>query len=249
MEHATRADLGRTWSSLMNAILPFVAVEQTPARRDSIRRPDPATLAIIGCAAAAMLAAAALMAVLGEAESAGPALGGNVALILFAVMNANRPYRRSWGPGLIFLALAGASGVALALLPAAEQFVTPPAIARFALEGLHGVGQLGAMGMMAFAWATVGRSARGARWSMATFAMVTLQLGEAAAQALTGSTGDAWTFASELLFTSWLLATALGLTRRLGGHVATDQIGKPEQLPAEPVDMLREIDRHGDRVR
>ena len=86
---------------------------------------------------------------------------------------------------------------------------------------------------------------------MAALAMLAnLQLGEAAAQALAGSTGDAWTFASELLFTSWLLATALALTRRQGGHSATDQIMKRvEHLPAEPVDVLREIDRHGDRVR
>ena len=235
----------------MNATLPFVAIEQTPARQDSVRGPDRATLTVIGCAAAVMLAAAALMAALGEAESAGPALGGNVALILFAVMNASRPYRRWGAPGLIFLGLAGASGIALALLPATEQFVTPSAIAGFAIEGLHRVAQLGAMAMMAFAWATVGRSVRSASWSMAALSMLAnLQLGEAAAQALTGSTGGAWTFASELLFTSWLLATALSLTRRLGGHVAADQIMKRlEHLPVEPVDVLREINRHGDRVR
>ena len=235
----------------MNAILPLVAVEQPPARQGSVRWPDPTTFAIVGCAAVAMLAAAALMTALGEAESAGPALGGNVALILFAVMSANRPYRRYWGPGLIFLALAGASGTALALLPAAEHFVTPSAVARFAIEGLHGLAQLGAMAMMAFAWATAGRSVRGARWSMTALAvLVNLQLGEAAAQALAGSTNDAWAFARELLFAAWLLATVLGLTRRLGGHIVTDQIvTRVEHLAADPVDVLREVDRHGDRVR
>lgn len=235
----------------MNAILPLVAVEQTPARQGGVRWPDRTTRAITGCAAAAMLAAAALLTALGEAESAGPALGGDVALILFAVMNANRPYRRYWAPGLIFLALAGASGIALALLPAAEHLVTPSAVARFAIEGLHGLAQLGAMAMMAFAWATAGRSVRGARWSMAALAMlVNLELGAAAARALTGSTGETWTFAGELLFAAWLLATVLGLTRRLGGHTVTAQIvTRADQLPTEPVDALREVDRHGDRVR
>ena len=234
----------------MNANMPFVAVEQTTAGPGRVRRPDSATPTIVGFAAATMLAAAALMAALGESESAGPALGGNVALILFAVVNADRPYRRFWAPGLIFLGLAGASGIALALLPAAKHFVPPPVIARFAIEGLHGLAQLGAMGMLALAWATVGRSVRGARWSMAALAMLAnLLLGEAAAEALAGSTGDTWTFVSELLFASWLLATTLGLTRPLGDQIAVHQVDTPAHLPAEPVDILREIDRHGDRVR
>lgn len=233
----------------MNAISPFAALERTTARHVRALRPDPATLAVTGCAAAAMMAAAALMAALGEAEAVGPGLGGNVALLLFAVMNANRPYRRCWAPALIFLGLVGASGIALALLPAAEHFVTPSAIARFSIVGLHGAAQLGAMGMTALAWSTAGRSVRGTRWSTAAFAMLAnLQLGEAIARALAGSTGDVWTLASELLFASWLLATTMGLTRRLGGRLAGAPI-RQEHLPPESVDVLREINWHGDRVR
>lgn len=234
----------------MTAISPPAASEWTRGRQGKARGPDPAMLVVVGCTAAGALAAAAVMAVLGDAEAAGPSLGGNVALILFAAMNADRPYRRCWAPALIFLGLAGASGIALTLLPAAEHFVSPSAITRFGIEGLHRVAQLGAMAMMAFAWATAGRSVRGARWSMAALAMLaSLQLGEAAGPALAGSTGNAWTFASELLFASWLLATALRLTRRLGWHLSASPIGKPEHLPVEPMDMLREIGRHGDQVR
>jgi hypothetical protein len=207
-------------------------------------------LVVVGCAAAGMLAAAAVMTLLGDAEAAGPGLGGNVALVLFAVMNANRPYRRYWAPALFFLGLTGASGAALALLPAAEHFVSPSTVVRFAIDGLHVVVELGAVGMTAFAWSTAGRSVGGARWSMTTLTLLALlQLGEAASLALVGPTGDVWTFASQLLFASWLLATVLGLTRRLGGPLATRPIGKPRYLPAQPTDMLREIGRHGDRVR
>ena len=238
----------------MNAISPFVATERTLVwtKENSVRRPDPATLAVVGCAAAVMLAAAALMAAMGEAETVGPALGGNVAVILFAAMNANRPYRRCWAPALILLGLVGATGIALALLPAAEHFVTPSAITRFGIESLHYIAQLGAMGMAAFAWSTAGRSASRAKWSIAALAsLMNLQLGEVIGRALAGSTSGAWTFAIELLFASWLLATTLGLTRRARAvSIATDRFGKPiGRLPQEPVEVFREIGQHGDRLR
>lgn len=238
----------------MNTISPFVAVERTPVltREDGARRPDPATLAVVGCTAAVMLAAAALMTAMGEAETVGPGLGGNVAVILFAAMNANRPYRRCWTPALIPLGLVGATGIVLALLPAAEHFVTLSAITRFGVEGLHYVAQLAAMGMAAFAWSTAGRSATRAKWSIAALALlVNLQLGEVIGRALAGSTSGAWTFAIELLFASWLLVTTLGLTRRpRAGRVGTNHSAKPvDRLPQEPVEVFREIDLHGDRVR
>lgn len=228
----------------MNAISPFVTLEPARTRVDIARRPDPASLATVGCAAAVMLTGAALLAALGEAEMAGPGLGGNVALILFAAMNANRPYRRSWAPALVLLGVTGATGVALALLPAAELFVTPTAITRFGLESLHGLAQLGAMGMAAFAWAIVGRNIRGARWSMAAMALLAaLQLGQASSRALAASAGDAWICLSQLLFASWLLATTLALTRRLGSHVGKGRAGKPARRSTGPAGVFREIER------
>lgn len=213
----------------MNAISPLVTSELARVRQGKSRRPDPAMLVVVGCTAAAMLAAAAAMTALGDAEAAGPGLGGNVAVVLFAIMNANRPYRRYWAPALFFLGLAGASGAALALLPAAGHFVSPSTVVRLAIDGLHAVAQLGAVGMTAFAWSTAGRSVGGARWSMATLTLLALlQLGEATSLALAGPTGDVWTLASQLLFASWLLATVLGLTRRLGGPLSTHPIGKPQ---------------------
>lgn len=230
----------------MNAISPFVTPDQARARSDIGRRPDPASLAIVGCTAAAMLTGAALLAALGEAEMAGPSLGGNVALILFAAINANRPYRRFWAPALALLGVTGATGIALALLPAAELFVTPTAITRFGLESLHGLAQLGAMGMAAFAWAMVRRNTRAAGWSIAAMALLAaLQLGQASGLAIAGLAGDAWICASQLLFASWLLATTLGLTRRPGKGRA----GRSAPLAAASADLFCEVERYGDRVR
>jgi hypothetical protein len=145
------------------------------------------------------------------------------------------------------LGLTGATGVTLALLPAAELFVSPMAIARFGLESLHGLAQLGAMGMAAFAWATVGRNLRGARWSMAAMALLAiLQLGQASGLAFAGSAGEPWICTGQWLFASWLATTTLGLTRRLGRK---GQAGRLRALSPESAEVFGAIDPYGDRLR
>lgn len=197
----------------MNAMTSFVLTESRSSRAHILAVPkvDPAIVGIAGCSAALLLALSAVMSALGHA---GPAIGGNVALMLFATVNLQRPYRRFWAPALLSLACTGAAGVALALLPPADGAITASSLIRFGLDGVRCVAQLGAMAGVAMAWATAGRSRSRMRASVAcAAALAAMQM----AQALHGSIGlsgvQFWSLSIEGLFAAWLLCTTFSLIR------------------------------------
>lgn len=197
----------------MNAMTSFVLAESRASRAQmrAVPRVDPAIVGIVGCSAALLLALAAVMSAFGQA---GPAIGGNVALILFAAINLQRPYSRFWAPALLALACTGMAGVALAMLPSAGDDIGALSLTRFGLENIHCLAQLAAMAAVAMAWSTAGRSRSRMRVSAACAAtLAAMQM----AQALHGALGfagvDLWSLAIQGLFAIWLLGTTLCLIR------------------------------------
>lgn len=177
---------------------------------------DPFTVQLAGCGAAILLMLAACMRPLAEGLVIEVVAGG--ALMLFAGINARRAYRRFWAPALSLLALAGATGILLALLPVSDAEVGMASLARFGLEGLRIVAQLGAVAMTAYAWSTAGRSPwRMKRSLLVVAALAILQLAAAGHGVLMGSAVLAWQLAIDGVFAIWLWATAMGMAHRQRG--------------------------------
>ena len=204
----------------MSAMTSFVLADtrsgHAPAR--PVSTVDPVVVGIAGCGASLLLAVSAAMGVAGHA---GPAIGANVALILFAAINIQRPYRRFWAPALIALSCVGAAGMALAMLPPVASGINPLSLSRFGLEGFQCIAQLAAMAAVAMAWSTAGRSRKRMRASAACAALLAaLQM----AQALHGALGfggeELWSLAIDWLFAGWLLGTTLCFMRPGRGRVS-----------------------------
>ncbi len=209
-----------------------------PSQRGRQLHLDPASVAVTGCCGAGFLALAAAMARFGQVESVGPAVGGNVAVALFAAMLALYPNRRLSFPSLIALAPVGIGGLAMALMSAAATAAGPQAV----LSGLRSAGIVAVIAMSFPASSRFGNVLVG-----------TLTIGAALAGLGLGTIASApdqdWTLARELTFSAWLLVTALGLSHRArperGANVGDDRDAPPPEALFIPLD----VQMRGDRVR
>lgn len=200
----------------MNTLITSIA-KTMPAPREAAHgraHRDPAMVAVVGCGAGSLLALSAILATLHSAEATNLALGGNAALVLFALLGMNRPYRRFWMPALVALICTGLTGLALTLLPLLEIPVMQVAITRFGLDGVHILAQLAAMALTAMAWSTAGRSTRRMRASAVCVGLLAaMQMAQAMHGAIDTNAAALWAQAIDLVFALWLVRTAFCLLR------------------------------------
>lgn len=186
---------------------------------------DRASMAVTGCCGAGFLAIAAAMAWFGQVESVGPAIGGNVAVTLFAAMLVLCSDRQLSLPSLIALAFVGIGGLALALTSAAATAAGPQAL-------LSGFRSAGIVAVIAMSFPESGRTGN---VLVGTLTIVAALAGLGSVLGAVASTPDQdWTLARELTFSAWLLATSLGLSLRArperAANVGDDRDAQPPEV-------------------
>jgi hypothetical protein len=172
---------------------------------------------VVGAIAAGTLTAGALYALVGQPPSGSIALGGHIALLVFALLNLRRAYLRFWLSSIVLLACVGATGVTLAILPNFGSTVTAAGLARFGLDGMHSAAQLGAVAVSALAWSTAGRRKIQARnCLLVVSAMALLQFLGAASTRFGAQIAPIPDSLADLCFALWLLDTVPEHARRQG---------------------------------
>lgn len=200
----------------MNTIITSIA-DTLPAsqpRPKGRSHADPAMVTVVGCGAGALLALSAALTATAHPEAGNLALGGNAALVLFAALSMDRPYRRFWAPALFALAGVGLTGLVIALIPSMNLSAMQVAMGQFGLEGVHIVFQLAAMALVAMGWSTAGRSPARMRASgICVGILATMQMLQALHGAVDLRAALLWTQTIDLVFAIWLIRTAFCLLR------------------------------------